>query len=172
MTREDSNPLWIAYVHRDTDKETMDSFYNQFMEKKYDTIVDLSPATSLLSLLSVASTDKDKVMRFSVLCKSEYEREVLVRRHVPAHSILVSKPEDVDLSKFNCIYVKNYLDLDKYPKITGKEIYIPNYRFNVEYRDNIPEPILPMDLVTKYGSDNEISIYSAYALDPKDIPVG
>ena len=172
MIREDPNPLWIAYIDRDSDKETMDNFYNQFIEKKYDSIVDLSPASSLLTLLTMASVDKDKIMRFSVLCKNDYEKTVILRRNIPAHRTIVSEPGDVDLSKFNCIYVKNYHDLDKYSGLTGKEIYIPNYRFNVEYKDNIPDPILPIDLVTKYGNDNEISIYSAYAINPKDIPVG
>lgn len=172
MNREDPNPLSIAYINRDTDKETMDSFYDQFMEREYESILKLSPGTSVLDVMGIANADKDHVVRFTVLCKNELEKDVITNRKIPAHNIIVSTPEDVDLSKFNCIYVKKWDDLDKYRGIVSKEIYIPNYKFNVTYENNEPQPILPIDMVTKYASDNEISVFTIYALNPKDIPVG
>lgn len=171
LMRKDPNPLIIAMKNTD-DVETMDSLYSQFMEKEYSKILSLSKGTSLADLTKLSSYDSDKVIRITVLCRSKEEEEVIRSRNINPYNTIISNPKDINLSDYNCIYVKNISDLDLYRKVEGLTIFIPNYGFNlIQDPDNI-SPGLPMELVTKYASDNEIKIFTIYNLDPNEIPIG
>lgn len=174
MTREDPNPLSIAAVNPD-DHETLDEFYKQFMEREYTKIMNLSQDTAISDLTKVSgmTSASDRIVRITIMCRSEEEKKLINLRKMNPFRIIVSSPEKVDLSQYKALFVKNTYDLDMYRNVEALNLYIANYGFNLvkdPSRSNAPG--LPIDIVAKYSKDNEINIFTVYNLDPDKIPKG
>lgn len=174
MTREDPNPLSIAAVNPD-DHETLDEFYKQFMEREYTKIMNLSQDTAISDLTKVSgmTSASDRIVRITIMCRSEEEKKLINLRKMNPFRIIVSSPEKIDLSQYKALFVKNAYDLDMYRNVEALNLYIANYGFNLvkdPSRSNAPG--LPIDIVAKYSKDNEINIFTVYNLDPDKIPKG
>lgn len=153
------------------DKELAEDLYNQFMEKEYDNILKLSCNTSICDLTLLLRTNMNQVIRVTVLCSNEKEKKLIEDRRISVFRIIISDPDSININNYGTIFVKNVYDLDKYRKVEGKTIYVPNYGFNVINDPNYPNPILKPDTVAKYGENNEFEIYMPYVLDPRKIPL-
>lgn len=174
MIREDLNPLSIAAVNPD-DHETLDEFYKQFMEREYTKIMNLSQDTAISDLTKVSgmTSASDRIVRITIMCRSEEEKKLINLRKMNPFRIIVSSPEKIDLSQYKALFVKNAYDLDMYRNVEALNLYIANYGFNLvkdPSRSNAPG--LPIDIVAKYSKDNEINIFTVYNLDPDKIPKG
>ena len=153
------------------DKELAEDLYNQFMEKEYDNILKLSCNTSICDLTLLLRTNMNQVIRVTVLCSNEKEKKLIEDRRINVFRIIISDPDSININNYGTIFVKNVDDLDKYRRVEGKTIYVPNYGFNVINDPNYPNPILKPDTVAKYGENNEFEIYMPYVLDPRKIPL-
>lgn len=174
MTREDPNPLSIAAVNPD-DHETLDEFYKQFMEREYTKIMNLSQDTAISDLTKVSgmTSASDRIVRITIMCRSEEEKRLINLRKMNPFRVIVSSPEKVDLSQYKALFVKNAYDLDMYRNVEALNLYIANYGFNlVKDPSHSNTPGLPIDIVAKYSKDNEINIFTVYNLDPDKIPKG
>lgn len=174
MTREDPNPLSIAAVDPD-DHETLDEFYKQFMEREYTKIMNLSQDTAISDLTKVSgmTSASDRIVRITIMCRSEEEKRLINLRKMNPFRVIVSNPEKVDLSQYKALFVKNVYDLDMYRNVEALNLYIANYGFNlVKDPSHSNTPGLPIDIVAKYSKDNEINIFTVYNLDPDKIPKG
>lgn len=174
MIREDLNPLSIAAINPD-DHETLDEFYKQFMEREYTKIMNLSQDTAISDLTKVSgmTSASDRIVRITIMCRSEEEKKLINLRKMNPFRIIVSSPEKIDLSQYKALFVKNAYDLDMYRNVEALNLYIANYGFNLvkdPSRSNAPG--LPIDIVAKYSKDNEINIFTVYNLDPDKIPKG
>lgn len=174
MIREDPNPLSIAAVNPD-DKESLNEFYKQFMEREYTKILNLSQDTAISDLTKVSSMSNsaDRIVRITVMCRNEEEKKLINVRKINPFKVIISNPEKVDLSQYKALFVKNVYDLDLYRNVEALNLYIANYGFNlIQDPDKSNTPGLPIDIVAKYSKDNEINIFTVYNLDPDKIPKG
>lgn len=171
INRKDPNPISIAHKYSETEHDIIDNYYNQFIEREYKDIIDLSCTTSLADVVKINELNKDKIVRITILCSNELEKNALEKRKINSFKTIISDPHDIDLSKYDCLYIKNISDLDKYKNVTGLSIYIANYGFNIVIDPEKPNPGLPIDVITKYSSDNELNIFTIYSLDPRKIPI-
>lgn len=174
MTREDPNPLSIAAVNPD-DHETLDEFYKQFMEREYTKIMNLSQDTAISDLTKVSgmTSASDRIVRITIMCRSEEEKKLINLRKMNPFRVIVSNPEKIDLSQYKALFVRNVYDLDMYRNVEALNLYIANYGFNlVKDPSHSNAPGLPIDVVAKYSKDNEINIFTVYNLDPDKIPKG
>lgn len=169
ITRTSSNIIESLLTVED--KELAEDLYNQFMEKEYDNILKLSCNTSICDLTLLLRTNMNQVIRVTVLCSNEKEKKLIEDRRISVFRIIISDPDSININNYGTIFVKNVDDLDKYRRVEGKTIYVPNYGFNVINDPNYPNPILKPDTVAKYGENNEFEIYMPYVLDPRKIPL-
>ena len=133
--REDKNPLSV--IMKENNKELMDSYLNEFMEKEYKNILENSTITNMYNFISLCTTSDGNVNP-TILCKNEMERDYLLdldRELFSKYNIIIGKLEWLPLNGYDPIYVKYYEDAIKAVKeMYGKNLYIANYRFNlVEY---------------------------------------
>ena len=153
------------------DKELADDLYRQFIEKEYDQILKLSCNTSICDLTLLLRSNMNQVVRMTIMCNNEQERDLIQKRKISCFDTIISSPEKINLDKYGTLFVKNVYDLDKYRNVEGKSIYVPSYGFNVTINPELPDPLLPKDILLKYGNLNEFEIYTPYVLDPKKMPV-
>jgi hypothetical protein len=173
VTRNDPNPLSIIVKADEEDREELiKDLYNQFMEKEYDSILNLSSNTNLCNLAVVVGKEANQIIRITALCNSEDEEKLLKKRNINLYRTIIGQPEDIDISEYNLLFVKNVDDLDRYTNVNGKNIYIPNYGFNILMTDLDPNPLLPERIIKKYSGTNEFRIFTIYTFDPRKIPIG
>lgn len=171
IVREERNPIMLLLS--EPDKSLADDFYNQFMEKEYDNILKLSPNTDVSKVLKLLRKSKSDVIRLTILCKNEKERKYIENNNTFAYeSIIVGDLSSIQLSDYGTIFLKDINDLDKFRHIEGKNIYIPNYGFNILMDPDKVNPVIPLDILEKYAGENEFFVYSVYNINPRDIPKG
>lgn len=169
MSRFSSNVIEALLTVQD--KELAENLYAQFIEKEYDQILNLSCNTAICDLTLLLRSNMNQVIRMTVMCKNEKEVNLIKKRKISCFKTIISDPEKINLDDYGTIFVKNIYDLDKYKRVEGKTIYVPNYGFNVTINPDLPDPLLPKDILLKYGNYNEFEIYTPYVLDPNKIPV-
>lgn len=171
VTRTKINPLSVILQYDDND--LAENLYSQFMEKEYVQILKLSCNTSIRDLSELLNTTIDQVIRITILCKSEQEQREVEDRHIKSfRTIVESDLNKINLSDYQVLFVKSIYDLDRYRNVTGLNIYVPNYGFNITIDPEMSQPLLPEDILKKYGKENEFEIFSIYTFDPRKIPLG
>lgn len=171
VTRNKVNPL-SALLQVDDD-ELADNLYSQFMEKEYTQILKLSCNTAVRDLSELLNATIDQVVRITILCRSEQDQREVEERHIKSFRTIVEKDlNKINLSDYQVLFVKNIYDLDKYRNVSGLNIYVPNYGFNITIDPEMSQPLLPEDILKKYGKENEFEIFSIYTFDPRKIPLG
>lgn len=169
LTRKSENP--VEDLLTVDDKELADDLYNQFIEKEYDQILELSCDTAICDLFGLLRKTNNQTIRITILCKSQKEVDLIIKRKIPYFRTLISEPEDVNTTKYGVIFVKKLSDLDRFKNIEGKSIYIPNYGFNIIIDPNKTKPLIPSEYMMKYGDKNEIQVFTLYSFNPREIPV-
>lgn len=170
VTRNYRNPLMILLSEQS--EELANDFYNQFMEKEYESILRLSPNTDVCKIIDLMRKNKSNIVRLTILCKSELEKKIYIDRHLPYDHILVGEPKDFNIQDYGTMFIKDIHDVDKYRNLSGKTLYIANYGFNVTIDPSKVNPLLPLEFIEKYGKDNEFFIYSVYTFDSRELPTG
>lgn len=165
------NPLYIIMDDETEEQtETMNNIYKQFMEEEYKKILELSPLGPL-ALIANANAYSDNLISLTVICKSQMEKDILKIKEVKFHEAIISDRKDIYTPNYEVIAEKNVWDLKQYVNLERNTLMIPDYRFNVlvvpGYEDT---PLLPEEILEKYGRKNEFKIYNAYALDQSILP--
>lgn len=168
MTRDTRNPLLTILT--EPSEELADDFYNQFMEKEYNNILEKSPTTDVCKILDTMRITKSNIIRLTILCRNEEEKHCILDRDIVHDSIIVGEMEKISLSEYGVIFIKDVKDLDSFRRVEGKILYIANYGFNIYKDPESVNPILPFEVIEKYSGENEFYVYSVYHIDPRDVP--
>ena len=130
--REEENPLLLCMINKD--KDIADEYYKEFMEKKYDDILNLSVTTELYSLITIFKTFGD--IRSTIICKDKREKDLLSKL-VNSSTLQCIMPKDIieTISMYEQFYFKSvddyYLSILA-DSIKSKNIYFANYKFNFD----------------------------------------
>lgn len=170
QTRTEANPVLNMMVDSEN-VELGDKLYSQFMEREYDKILQLSCNTALANVSKLLKKNVDQIIKISIMCENQKEIDELKKRKIPCFKSFISKPENINLSDYDALFVKNVTDLDLYKNVESKTIYIPCYEFNVLFLDESPEPIVVPDYMLKYGYINEFNVFTLYTIDPRKMPL-
>lgn len=124
------NPLSIIIKDDKITIDEMNDMYNQFMEKRYDDILRLSPNTGLFHLLQMSY--RNETVRFTLVCENEEQEKLFTNRGGKAYSIKIGNIFDDNLLNKNPnIYIKYVEQLEmQNKKIEGKNIYFADLSFN------------------------------------------
>lgn len=162
-TRLDKNPM-VVFTYKEYWDDTIDSLYTEFLNSEKDRICEYSCSTLILNtiLLMIKSNAKSRI---SILCESEYEQSIILKRLGGIASpkvdfIIEADWSKVDLGNYSDIYVKYVSDLDRFKTIHRKALYISNHALNMLNGD-IYENVLIPD-VLNYMEDNIINTFSFY----------
>lgn len=128
--RQMKNPLSIIIEDENVTIDTMNDLYHQFMEKRYDDILKLSPNTGLFHLLQISY--RNESVRFTLVCDNEEQEELFVKRGGKAHRIYIGSIFDDEILNINPnMYIKYVEQLEMQEKdIEGKNIYFADLAFN------------------------------------------
>ena len=172
VTRTNKNPLSIL-TKEEIDQETIDELYKQFMEKEYDQILELSSNTMISNFIfTLNKSNNSDIIRITALCNSQKEVDLLKYREINVYKTIIGSAKDVSLSSIDTIIVKDIDDLDNFRYLHMMNIYIADYWFNITLDPENPNPLLPIECIQKYGSENEFQIISVYTFKDEDIPLG
>lgn len=170
--RKNDNPLFVA-VKDDENQEQMDSYYNEFMEKEYDSILENSILTPILKLISTFISSNG-IVNVDILCKNKQEEQYIKRIEglEKCGVIIQDDYSKVDISKYDGIYIKVFKDILKFKNLTTKTIFLANYKFNLKETDNdgieVPLPEVSIEIV----SSNVLKIIDIYSIDKLEIAEG
>lgn len=166
IRRKHRNPLVVPTNMEKVDFETLDNWYLQFLEKEYSKIINLSICTDLASMIKVSSHNIDKVIKSTILCNNDMERESIQKRSMDQTRAIVANRKDFDVTPYDVVYLKDVYDISEYKGVFGKSIYIANYGFNLIDNDQTDDLVLDFDPLMNYIKDNELRIYSVYNINP------
>lgn len=166
INRKNRNPLSIPTNMSKVDDETIGNWYQQFIEKEYTKIMELSTSTSLADLVKLSSFNTDKVLRTTILCSNDEEANIVRKRSYGETTIVVDTNDTFDMTKYDAVYLKDVYDIEQYTGVIGKTIYVANYAFNMLDNDESDDVVLDYTPLIKYLDDNEIRVYTVYNLDP------
>lgn len=165
------NPLSII-MDDETDEEFQASqdLYDEFIDKEYSKILDLSPTGALANIVAANMYSKD-LLQLNILCKNEMEKNILDIKGVQYHNAIIADRHEINTSKYEIVSEKNVWDYDKYIKLERNTLLFPDYRFNIfifpGHEDTI---VIPEEIINKFAYRNELRVYNAYALNPDLIP--
>ncbi|MDD3121945.1 MAG: hypothetical protein PHC62_00350 [Candidatus Izemoplasmatales bacterium] len=126
--RDLRNPLSILLNRDKISIDMMIDMHQQFFDKYYQQILNLSPRTDLFRLLMIADTNE--ALNFTVVCKDEQQEKLFKEREGKAHRIVIGDIFDEELmSTHDSFYIKYIEDLEGH-EVHGKNIYIGDYFFN------------------------------------------
>jgi len=174
-TRSHSNPLSV--ITKETYWDSIDGMYEQFISTQYDKIIDYGCNTLVMDLLKLIILG-DTPMRFTVLCNTVHDEEVILSRlhsiGIANYSTIVQNDWDrVDTGKYTDIYVKYASDLDRFRHITKQNLYISTHALNMIIDEQSADgQILDAHTVIKYMRDNIIKTFSLYNFNNIILPVG
>lgn len=125
-----------------------DDLYDQYMDRKYGEILNLSCTTGIFDIIRRTKFVGD-YLKFTIYYFKDIEKEFLESKYkkydfIPT-MIKCNSIEELDVKEYGSIYVKNYEDILRFKDIDGKNVIYANYRFNCE--DGIPD--LPLANVTE-----------------------
>lgn len=166
VNRKNRNPLSIPTNMSKVDDETIGAWYQQFIEKEYTKIMELSTSTSLADLVKLSSFNTDKVLRTTILCSNDEEANIVRKRSYGETTIVVDTNDTFDMTKYDAVYLKDVYDIEQYTGVIGKTIYVANYAFNMLDNTESDDVVLDYTPLIKYLDDNEIRVYTVYNLDP------
>ena len=158
--REDPNPLSVI-IDSKISKEECDNLYDQFMEKEFDRIFENSIKLLCYDVVRL-SLDSGGVVNMTVLCKNEKQQQLLNKYLPKAKTVIYS--DNMDMSLYGTIYVKNIYDLYNYGQLSGKNIYVANYPFNLEENEwGFVTTILSVSV--DFINNNIIKIFNPYDIE-------
>lgn len=153
IDREDKNP--VKMMLRNDTKDSADLIYNELIADHYEELLKMAPPLSVFDLMITAS--KTNIINCTVLCKNQYEKQYI--KKVSKECITIDYSNELNLDLYNCLYIKNFDFLLKFPDLRAKDVYILSYKYNLEPRqDNIPR----LDIFKKISNSIKLHIISPY----------
>lgn len=155
LEREEKNPLSI--IIKEEFKDSIDSLYKEFTETEYDNILKYSSVTDIMHLITVYINTG--TVHAVIICKNKSEEQLINNLNIPQLKVIVEKDKSkIDLSSYDSIFIKDYSDILKFNGVIAKNIFIGNYKFNLEDDNRIPLN----DISLIVGKTNLVSIIDVY----------
>ena len=170
--RSNINPLF-PFVYEKCE-DLIDSFYKEFIEKEYVSILKKSIVTDFFNLVKLFNSS-DGAITPIILCRNELEESYInrlskVQEIKPPLSTIVGDYDSIDVSIYDPIYFKYYTDtLKVLDKLNGKNLYIANYGFNFQKTEDNEKILLP-DISLLLLDHNIAKITDIYSIESEDIP--
>ena len=170
INRKRKNPLTVIAKERD-DTELMDSYYNEFMEKEYVSILKNSIVTHMYYALQVFADTKG--VKPQIYCKLDIEANFLRQLDRELFSnkcdIIVDSSYNKAITERNdIIYLKNFDEvINIFEKARFKHLYVASYRYNFE--DDEKSMLLRNQLVLCKGNI-DVKVYDPYTKE--DVIIG
>lgn len=157
-TRKEENPILLCI--KDEYKDYADDYYNQFMEREYQKILNKSVVTEFYRLVRLYNNESE--IRLTIVCEREEEIEEL-RKLDNTKSCNIELSKDLNprlLKTYNQFFFKSIGDIIPYTKyLLNKTIYIANYGFNISENGGfVSNPLI--DLLSNNNRLNVIDVYN------------
>lgn len=159
--RKRKNPLTI--MAKDVDnKELLDSYYQEFLEKEYVYILKHSIVTNLYK--AIKKFIQVKGITPIIVCNNDMEANYLIKLDKETFSkcnIIVEKKYENAITEINdVIYLKSIDEvIPILAKIQYKHIYLAGYRYNYEDKE---KTTLLHDYATLISGLETVRVYSPY----------
>ena len=168
--RTNINPLSVIVSEDNWDR--IDSMYEQFMSSEYDRIVDLSCNTNVFSMLKLVVVGETPE-RWTIVCNTDHEAEVINSRLRRFGSSGVSTTvtqnyKDIDLSKYDELFVKYVRDIPNFGYVEDKMVYISDQNCNTLQTPD-GESILNLSYLNNDTLDNTLYTFSLYNFKGNEI---
>lgn len=136
-TRKCKNPL-IPFINEGISEKDADDYYNQFIDTKYEDILDRSCGTNIQIAISNFNSSGGDVLA-SILCHNELQKQYISNlMEFKQNKIYMDNEFKSDDSKFNQLYLKYVDDLSLYIKeCVGKNVYFSSMYINMREEDPI-----------------------------------
>lgn len=158
--RKENNPIDICI--NDSYKNKADDFYRQFMEEKYNEILELSVFTEFYRLIRAFQNESD--IKATILCDREEQVTFLGKyNNTKKCDIFISNSlNKVNIKRYNQFYFKRIDDSSKFANnISNKTVYFANYGFNRNDNNEIKDH----DLIVSLSETNVINLIDVYNMD-------
>lgn len=172
--RKNKNPLYDFVLDID-DHDTINSLYEEFMEKEYANVLKKSEPTEFYTAVTFFNKS-DGAITPIIMCRNKLEESFInalckIEDINPPLPTIIGDYDTIDITAYDPIYFKYYTDsLKCIDKLKGKNIYIANYGFNFVYEEENDKVLLP-DISLLLLDQNIAKITDIYSIDPEDIPV-
>lgn len=154
-SRKDPNPLSV--ISTEDNIEHIDALYKSFMDNCKEEIIQRSVAENqIMSFVTMAiNSEANFGLNITLVCADELEKKEL-SSHFNKPKIITYEDRDIILTK-DIYYVKDFKfftqnKLEK--KIRRRKIYMKPYQYNIDYFENITNPLTSRNVFMLMGKDN------------------
>lgn len=153
LNRSHENPLEYLFPKNDTE-----NMYHQLLNDPewHTELLSYAKAYDTFGLMVTFLKEASSVT-LDILCKNDIEHN-FIKNLNPIISTIISNKKDVDLDDYTALYIKYFSNALDYPTISGKHIYIPAARFNMEPGKDM----VNVDLISKFGQENQVHLIDLY----------
>lgn len=153
INRQEMNPL--SLIMKDIN---IDEFNNSLLSSHKEELLSLIKPTDILYLMNTY-IDNASSIEITAHCNDEIELKYfnsISKLMQLKYKIICSEKEETSLKGYTSIYVKNFLDLEKFKDLDAKNIYIANTLYNTMAM------LKHSDLLKKIAKSNEIRTIDMY----------
>ena len=126
VQRTDKNPIKLFLKPQYADSAEL--IYNELIADHYEELLTMVSDMPLFYLMMNAMMGK--FVTCTVLCKNEYEKQYIKKKAQDAAVKVLDNETKLDM--FYCLYIKSFDFLLDHLYLTGKDIYILGYMYNIE----------------------------------------
>lgn len=155
LTRDNKNPLSV--IIDDKYKDSIDSLYEEIIQNKESELFKYATPLAPLIVLNML-TKTDSGIDCVVNCKNVEEEQFI--KHIKSDIRTTIEGYNIDLSKYDGIYIKNVEDSIKYKKFNGKSIYFLEYKYNLEPNKKDMMPLFNISIII--ANTNNLYLVSPY----------
>jgi hypothetical protein len=169
--RKNKNPISIT-ITENCKNEMIESWYNELINLHYDEILERSIPTALYRFMNMCN-NSNGVVKLNLLCNKQLEEQYIKKLDIPILPTIIVEDDykKINLTGYDSIYIKNYSDILNFKEVQGKNLFIGNYKYNLEPNDKgIEVPNLAISaLLAPY---NKIAVIDVHPIDVTYIAAG
>ena len=159
LNRKYESPLSICI----DDIKSANSLYKEFLENKYNEILEFQTATGIFKLMEVYH--KTDGMKVTILCSSKEEADVI--NSYGNFNVLIKKHDEVNINDYDIYFIKSLPRIYTFEgRMENKHIFVMGYKYNlVEDKDGmlLPNPMIVRSLIPA----NRVGIVDVYPVEEK-----
>lgn len=158
--RSDKNPLYLI-ANDYIDRSLLDSYYDEFKEKKEYDIYQHSITTNVLNMISMFVVTPGIVP--TILCYSREQMDIIKNEETLSDIPIIIYNENIDMNMYTQFFLKDLDELERFSNLKLKSFYISTCKINfdenneLKISDNLYNSIL--------RNHNSISIFDMYMKD-------
>lgn len=157
--RKEDNLLYLFAKHPE-DKETLDGYYHEFLEKCYDEILEMSISTEVFHLFQSCILSPE--FKVSILCYDQREIDFIEKEpdFAGAEKILLSSLNQKSKNKYEQFFFKKIEEIEEFRNLIAKTFYISTFGVNLnELEDDLKEYETIYYVIKR---KNNISLFDMY----------